>query len=261
MVIFEIVYPGTWIDYEDVKSSAIIGLIHEMESQFFTANAALNLFNDAQNIAHHTSFSDDWKKDRERRFEIYREIESSLGEEISWQHREEINFEADIRLKREQWQNGNIPQKFKHMLPFMHARSFLYALDTFEKCLGVLCKEQCMPAELAVIHRRFLECFPNLRGLRNTNQHMEDRVRGLGAGQKPKPIELKPVTTGPIIAPNGNVIILNSLNNTTYGSIMADGHFGEVDISSRSMKHLQQMFQEVLESLNWCGPKRLAPGY
>jgi len=43
-----------------------------------------------------------------------------------------------------------------------------------------------------------------------------------------------------VSAPNGGLLILNSLNGAKYGSTMADGHYGEVDVSPESMERLQK---------------------
>lgn len=45
MFVFEIITPGTWLDYDDRDWSWIIqNQLRSLESQFFEANAALNLF-------------------------------------------------------------------------------------------------------------------------------------------------------------------------------------------------------------------------
>ena len=49
MYIFEFVVPGTWLDYEDRDWSwKVGGLLDNLQSQFFEANLALNLFSSSQ---------------------------------------------------------------------------------------------------------------------------------------------------------------------------------------------------------------------
>ena len=51
MFVFEIVTPGTWLDHENSDWSwKIQNQLRSLESQFFEANAALNLFVHAQSI-------------------------------------------------------------------------------------------------------------------------------------------------------------------------------------------------------------------
>ena len=164
-----------------------------------------------------------------------------------------------MRFKREKWENGGIPREFEYNLPFLYARAFLYALDAFDKFLGVLAKEQNVPSEVANLHAQMAEYFPNLRGVRNTAQHLEDRARGLGAGRNPQPLELKPIINSFINAPSGGVLVLNNLNGSKYGSTMSDGHYGEIDVSPESMQRLQAVLQELLLLFKWRGPKQHAP--
>jgi hypothetical protein len=104
------------------------------------------------------------------------------------------------------------------------------------------------------MYTRFSIAFPHLRGVRNSSQHMEDRSRGLGAGRNPKPLELKPIDNG-LIKSEGGALVLNSLNGTKYGNTMADGHYGEVDVSPASMEALNAIFQDILNAFTWKGSK------
>lgn len=74
---------------------------------------------------------------------------------------------------------------------------------------------------------------------------MEDRVRGLGAEKEPKPIKLKPVNNIHVVAPQG-ALMLNNLFGTKFGCTMADGYYGEVDISTESLAKLQNLIQKFL---------------
>jgi hypothetical protein len=261
MYIFEITTPGTWLDHDDREWAwRIEGQLQSLQSQFFEANAALNLFASAQSIRPSFASPEMWERDSQRRSEIRRAVEQERGSCMSHENWEDIHFESEVRFKREKWANGGIPREFEHNLPFLYARAFLYALDAFDKFLGVLAKEANVPPEVAHLHARIAEDFPNLRGVRNTAQHLEDRARGLGAGKNPQPLELKPITNNFINAPGGGVLVLNSLNGTRYGSTMSDGHYGEIDVSPESMQRLQAVLQELLLLFKWRGPRQHAPG-
>ena len=59
MFVFEIIVPGTWLDYEDSDWTwKIQNQLYSLQSQFFEANLALNLFISAQTSRSH-SFSKD----------------------------------------------------------------------------------------------------------------------------------------------------------------------------------------------------------
>ena len=257
--VFEITTPGTGLDYEDRDWSwKIQGLIRNLESQFFEANLALNLFVQARAIRPAGLDRASWERDSQRRAEIQRMVEQERGAGSSMESWEEVRFEAEVRFKREQWGQGRIPREFEHNQPFLFARAFLYSLDAFDKFLGVLSTEAGVPTEVLDFHAQVARAFPDLRGVRNTAQHLEDRARGLG-GMNPKPLDLKPVVNQMINAPGGGALILNSLNGSRYGSTMADGHYGEVDVSPESMQQLQCILQGVLASFRWRGPKQHSP--
>lgn len=260
MYVFEIITPGTWLDGEDRNWSWKIGnLLQSLKSQYFEANIALNLFNAASSTCPSFAEPDNWERDSQRRSEIRQEIERDYGGFPWHEHWDDVHFETEVRFKREKWSNGSQPREFEHNLPFIYARAFLYALDSFDKFLGVLSREEGVPAVVAQLHAQIGEAFPDLRGVRNTAQHLEDRSRALGAGRNPKPLDLKPVENNMVNAPNGGVLILNSLNGSRYGSTMADGHYGEIDVSPQSMERLQNILQNTLESFDWHGPKQHEP--
>tara|TARA_R110002167_G_C12469549_1_gene633507 strand:- start:100 stop:732 length:633 start_codon:yes stop_codon:yes gene_type:complete len=195
-----------------------------------------------------------WEAESNRRSEIQREVEKKYDNTHDHEIWDEIRLETEIIFKREQWQLGKLPREFQHNQAFMHARAFLYALDSFDKFLNVLKKQTNVPSALEEMYTRFGIAFPHLRGVRNSSQHMEDRSRGLGAGRNPKPLELKPIDNG-LIKSEGGALVLNSLNGTKYGNTMADGHYGEVDVSPASMEALNAIFQDILNAFAWKGSK------
>ncbi len=258
MYIFEVVKPGTWLDYTDRDWAwEIEGILRNLESQFYEANLALNMFLNCFGMDNQSFSEEQWQKDANRRTEIQRTIEQKYVNPYDHSVREEIRFETEMIFKREQWESGKLPRVFQHNQIFMHARAFLYALDSFDKFLNVLKVMNDVPPAIAEIHERFGTSFSDLRGVRNTAQHIEDRSRGLGAG-KNKKLDLKPIDNQ-LVKADGGVLILNCLNGTKYGNTMADGHYGEVDVSLESMGILNSIFQEVLNAFQWKGPKSHLP--
>lgn len=74
---------------------------------------------------------------------------------------------------------GSYTPELKHNVVFIYARAFLYAMDAFDKFLTVLSKTIGAPPETAQLSTRMNEHFPDLRGIRNSAQHPEDRARGV----------------------------------------------------------------------------------
>ncbi len=258
MYIFEFVVPGTWLDYEDRDWSwKVGGLLDNLQSQFFEANLALNLFSSSQQARTLPGLNrEKWERYAQLRSEIQQAVELESGGMNFHENWEEIRFETDVRYKRELWARGATPREYEHNVSFLYARAFLYALDGFDKFLGVLAITENAPAELGDAHKKMAITFPSLRGVRNSAQHLEDRARALGVGGKP--LILKPVDNEMIKAPGG-ALILNSLNGSKYGSTMADGHYGEVDVSPESMAALQGLLSDVLNAFKWKGSKQHKP--
>ena len=171
MFVFEIIVPGTWLDYEDSDWTwKIQNQLYSLQSQFFEANLALNLFISAQTSRSHSFSKDTWDADSKRRREISEMLEQEYIKQGKnyWESHEEISLQTDIILKREKWQQGAIPREFEHNLAFLYARAFLYALDAFDKFLGVLSREENVPEVISELHKKISDIFPDLRGVRNT---------------------------------------------------------------------------------------------
>jgi hypothetical protein len=256
MHIFEIFIPGIRIDSKDDDWAWKIGnIVSALESSYIEANYSLNLFLSAK------CKRDDNNREKfdeifRRKAEISRSVDRKYTDKFDIYAIHSINLEVDVQYNREQWQQGRVPSQFEHRLPFIYARVFLYAVDSFGKLLGVLSQEAGVPSRMVGIHADFEAAFPHVRGVRNSAQHVEDRVRGIGF--RGKPIEYKPLDE-PFIRASGGVHISDCLCNSTYGSTMADGHYGKVEVSPESMKKLQRIFQETLNCLSWEGPKRHLP--
>ena len=260
MYIFEITTPGTWLDYQDREWSwKIESQLSHLKSQFFEANLALNLFLAPLPKKSQMSHQDEWEKDSRLRTEIKQEIEAKYDSFALHENWENIHFETEIKFKRTKWRQGHIPKEFTHNQKFIFAKAFLYALDAFNKFLKVLYQEDNVPENIKDFYDEFGEVFPNFKSIRNTTQHLEDRSRGLGSGRNPQPMDLQPINNQIVNAENGGVLMLNVLNGTKYGCTMADGHYGEIDVSPESMEKLQTILQKTLESFSWKGPNQHDP--
>ena len=260
MYIFELTTPGTWLDYPDRDWAwKIEGLLRNLQAQFYEANTALNLFEEAAARQSSQFTREQWQADAERRSQLRREVEGEIGFDFSPDSWHRISLETEVRFKREKWNSGHVPRELERNVVSIFARAFVYALDGFDKFLGVLAREHGVPARVTDLSASIESLFPDLRGVRNTTQHLEDRSRGLGAGKNPKPMTLQPVENGLINAPGGGVLVLNALNGNRFGCTMSDGHYGEVEVSPQSVQLLSTLLHEVLQCLQWKGPVQHAP--
>jgi len=156
-------------------------------------------------------------------------------------------LEGWYRVRQEVRDRGGDIGSILKTEPLFHARSFLYCLDNFAKLLEVMTKELHAPAALDSAFRVLEAGFPNLVAIRNSAHHMEDRSRGLKTGGKP----IFPKTEEAIEGGRLRILMVDGLMGTNYSCTMADGELGQVDVSGRSLKVLQQVFQEVLDGFDW----------
>lgn len=129
--------------------------------------------------------------------------------------------------------------------PYAHAYSFLYALDTIQMVLDILSERMNAPSQLLGLKLDLEKAFPKLRDIRNSAHHMEDRIRGLKTGNRP--IALQEDSAG------NKSLILNSLNITgrKYGTTLADGTFGELEITVDKMAEIQRICQAIFNSYTY----------
>jgi len=104
LFIFEIIIPGTWLDYDDREWTwKIERQLDSLQSQFFEANLALNLFLSAQSSRASSYSKDVWDADSKRRQEIRQILEEEYTKQGKsyWDSHHEIYLETEIILKRE----------------------------------------------------------------------------------------------------------------------------------------------------------------
>lgn len=246
MKIFEVVKPGNSLVNGDVRwQLAIQRLLSNLESEFYDANLALNLFESIPSSIDREFYKQRMMRDREHFAGVVERMEAVFSVSDATN---DIYSAARLQAKRETWVRENGSRLLEFRKRFLFAKTFVYALDSFEKTLKVLSQEPGVSKKLNELCLYMNQAFPDLRGVRDTSHHMEDRVRGLN--RKKKPLNVKPVN---VISPNGGVMILNSLIGSVYGTTMDDGGFGGVDVSEESMKVIQRVLQETLNSFEWWG--------
>lgn len=263
MYVAEIKFPGTWLNYEDQEwSQDVRTLLDILPKALAEACIALTWFerereSRAREVSSDREFlREEWESETER----LREIEAEIREErdvdpFDIEAQREIRRQAKIRRKREKWTSGELPDSYEHRISFMHAKSFLHSVDRVRKTLDELSSLEGVPESIENARERFRNAFPNLRRVRNTTAHVEDRARGRYRGEE---LELKPIENSGIHAPEGAIAIEN-LHGNRFGSIMENGEYGEVEISAEKIKVLADCIQTVIEAFDWQGPARHYP--
>lgn len=253
MYIAELTYPGTWLDYPDRQWSwEIQNLLRGAEAPLAEAAIALTWFEEERQKTPRGPEQNEWETDATRLRELEAKVTSELGVDLyDVAHGHAIRLRAEVELHRERWNQGVTSDSYQHRFIFMHAKTFLLALDRIDKHFGVLARSPGVPAAVAEAKVAFEAVLPALRGVRNSIAHHEDRSRGLA--KDGKPLDLKPIDNEIARAPGG-VLVLESLVGSRFCSTMADGHYGEVEVTPPSLEAARQLAQTSIEAFRWKGP-------
>jgi hypothetical protein len=71
-----------------------------------------------------------------------------------------------------------------HRLPFVHVRSFVLALHDVQKFIGVLGQLSEGSSEVEAARVELASKLPDLNDVRDSEQHLEERLQGLVKGKK-----------------------------------------------------------------------------
>lgn len=162
-------------------------LLRLLTSCIDDAAISLSLFENATGATTPEFSHEKWDAERQQESEIRLRLENEvplgLSVEQRWEAINRIHDLARIEAKQARWRAGEIPSSYLHRLPFIHAKSFLYALDSLKKSLALIAEKPNAPEGVAVALIAFGDAFPQLTDLRNSAHHVEDRVQGRPEGR------------------------------------------------------------------------------
>ncbi len=262
MHIFPITFPGTFLDYPEQESRDRVRIIPNLlETQFTGAVVALNFFEREQarvleNLRERDQAGTS-EEEEELRQALEQEFRNEHGDEVFFQRYPDILLAIELKMKKQRWESGKVPQEYQWRLPFIFAHAYVYALDSFQKILETLVPEPGVPPAVAEALERFKTAFPVLRGIRDSAHHIEDRGRGLD--RQGRPLDLKPVYNGIVHAPSGGVLLLSNLRGNKLGYTLGDGSHGEIAISPENTAEVAAIFQSVIDAFRWKGRPRQIP--
>ncbi|WP_332847590.1 hypothetical protein [Pseudomonas lactucae] len=143
------------------------------------------------------------------------------------------------------------PKHLRRWHPFIYARSFLFSLDYFQCLLGQIAQDDRSPASVKAVSEKLNVLIPDVRHVRNSAHHIEQRIEGL---HHKSPIHTKPIDNEFIYAPQGGMII-GSLMMDRLSYTMQNGEVGGVSVNEETMLFFAEIYQELLYSFEWYGPK------
>lgn len=254
MPIFEIEIPGSLVEPYEEKLDL---MLKKLERVFYEANAALILFNNAKPPKpDSSSFHESVMAMSQRTSEIQSALYPEAPAPRDLKAIREMHARVNLEYQREQWAAGILPMAISMQIRPILARAFLYAFDTFDRCLADLSNYPNVPEGLRAISAEFRVKFPDLREVRNSAHHQEDRA--VGMIDKKNPLIPLPIDNGAIRS-HGEARVSANLIGNVYGETMRDGNLGSMDVSEESMHKLRDTLSAVLKSFDWLGPTQRRP--
>jgi hypothetical protein len=254
---------GVWLE-DSVPSEIrhdVETLCHLLSTCVADLVVTLSMFEQAQ-LSDHARFREsadrhreNWERDAERTREIEAALETAAGviwgHPDYWERSSEIREQARRQMLREQWAHEDGPESYQRRVVFIHARSFVTTLAVLQRSLLAIRKYPFEPSVQNAIQGacdNFASAVPGLKGVRDSVAHVEERVRGEARGEK---ITAAPIINKMIHAPDGGVIVTESLNNQHFGGTIEDGTYAEVEVADTTTEIARSAVQAVFDALPW----------
>jgi|WetSurMetagenome_2_1015567.scaffolds.fasta_scaffold20695_6 hypothetical protein len=131
------------------------------------------------------------------------------------------------------------PSKYTDCLNTVYARSFVYALNSVGTLLNALRENFYPPDSVKLLISEYEFCFANLKYIRNSSMHIEDRGRGV---VRKRGKESKILT---------NILLLGSFNERCFDFTGEDGKIYGVEISESTLLSVHRILQAIINAYTW----------
>ena len=263
MKIIDWIKPGIWIEgLDQTEARRISGQIDFLEFSVEEAIIVLDMFEQSLDAERN---SRDNIAELEAQERISREVEAELSPhgmtssnqtaEDSRKKYSERRTQIDAEVRRRLWKSGFKPRIFLTRPPFIFAKAFIHSLDLFGKFLNDIAQDHSSPKNISTISDQFFKEVPDLKEVRNSIQHAEDRSKGMVWN---KEIDLKPIDMEKISI-QGAALVSMGLNGRKFGTTMADGHYGAIDITEDTVVIMRTALLAVYSEFEWTGGAQLFP--
>lgn len=248
MHIAEVIYPGTWLDLPDRDLAfELEGMLRNLEDRVAEAAIALTMFDASINSG--TDPRAEWERDAQIRQEVDNQLQAELGE-MYFRDFQRCHFESERRALLKKAELGIVPRSYSHKIPFMHAHSFVYAVDSFGRFLDELCEYDVVPHAVREARDDFNQRLPMVRKIRNSAMHLEDRSRRYASSQDKKKGKRMDVQ---------GFLGLSNLEGNLLCYTIDDGTYQKIAVTQDTLRVLVEAINNVLHAFPWKGPPHVAP--
>lgn len=250
-------YPGTWLDHTGDDAHQIQVLLYQAESDLVLASLALMLFQQQRSERVAGLDQAEWAARSEKRMVLEKEVKAELGlSDWDYSRQDEVRNEVSVRMVNAEAAEGRLPRSYQHQLPFLHAKSFLFALDGVRKTLLSLKRIGSSAAASDIAIGILAAGVPDLAGVRDSTAHADERSQGKARG---KALPNVPVDSFGIHAPGGGAIVISGLHGDVFHCTVEDGRLAGVAVNEGSLGAAFQAVQALLDALPWKGDSRIVP--
>ena len=142
-----------------------------------------------------------------------------------------ITFENMRKLRETQ------RSRYEECLNLLYAKAFVFALHGIEKLLQHLCdKSMHPPSEIQKLYDDYMSSFGQLKHIRDSAIHIEDRGRGVNRKQEPIPT---------------HILVIGGFIDNCFTFSGEDGKPYGVEISEATLKTAKSIIQRIIDSYQW----------
>jgi hypothetical protein len=248
MHIAEVIYPGTRLDLSDRDLAfELEGILSHLEDRVTEAAIALTMFE--ASIGSRVDPRAEWERDVQIRQQVEDELRTEAGD-MYFRDFERYRLETERRALRKKAKLGVAPRAYSHKVPFIHAHSFVYAVDSFGKFLDELCDYHVTPQAVREARDEFDQRLPMVRKIRNSALHTEDRSRRYGSVQDKRKGKRMDVQ---------GFLGLSNLEGNSLCYTIDDGTYQKIAINQDTLQAIVDAINKVLAAFPWKGPPHVAP--
>lgn len=248
MYVFDLNYPGRWLELGDKKrETELTNLLSVLESKIVSTEISLTLFE--KNMAIPSNRQAELNTESELRNQIENELNIEHGYHLKSNY-QKLDFE--IKLRRKKAELGFVPCSYINATCHFYANSFVNSVDSFGRILEVIASNNELPDTVKECWNNFEQLLPTVREIRNSAMHIEDRVRGFG-DYKMKRKNIKMDIKGSFS--------LGTLFNNTLVCTVADGSEKNIVISKDILYILVDITNDLLRCFEWSGDPHISPAY
>ena len=182
MQVFELHYPGTWLDGVPDGRQVYL-LLLQLKGHLADAAVGLALFEGACATRQRRSKPGGMQRQAAVQATV-RAMEAQLSVNLTARQRIETSSDiydgADLQVRRQEWASGPMPERYESRLPFIHAHTVLYALDAIGKILNVLAELSGLPAAIIAARDGYQTALPDVVHVRNSARQPVETSARLG---------------------------------------------------------------------------------